>query len=119
MVKDGYLRLFGDAVERKLVTVVIEGAGIERIPQDQADESGTLYKVTQPVPHLSQEAHTASAENTPPGSYVTWEAFQDFEAGIKDILRSFLEFFTIYMVESNGQPKNHDVEALGAKLQGK
>ena len=67
MVKDGYLRLFGDAVERKLVTVAIEGAGIERIPQDEADESGTLYRVTQPVPHLTQEADTAPAEDTPPG----------------------------------------------------
>ena len=62
---------------------------------------------------------TAPAEDTPPGGYVTQEALQDFEAGIKDIFRSFLEFFTTYMVESNGKPNNHDVEALGAKLQGK
>ena len=119
MVRDGYLRLFGESVNRKLVTVVIEGSGIERIRQEEADGTGTLYQVTKAAPDLAR-ATTASQpeQETYEERYVTMDALQDFEHGIKDLLRSFLDLFIGYKVELGGQANNDKEEALSAKLRG-
>ena len=122
MVKDGFLRLYGDAIERKLVTVIVEGAGIERIPQAETDGVGTLYKVTHPIPNVQQaidvpEKERATEESST-DSYATWEDFHAFEADIKDTLRSVLDFFTSYVADSGGHPNGNEAETLSAKLQG-
>ncbi len=49
---------------------------------------------------------------------VTKETLRDFEAGIKDMLRSFLDFVVSYGLElGHGNGKN-DLESLSRKLQG-
>ena len=118
MVKDGYLRLFGESVDRKLVTVVIEGSGIERIRQEEADGTGTLYQVTEPTPDVAQARASQPEQDVFGERYVTTEALQEFEHGIKDLLRSFLDLFIGYKVEMNGQANNDKEEALSAKLRG-
>ncbi len=49
--------------------------------------------------------------------YVTKEVLQDFEQGIKDLLRSFLDFSISYGLELGSGPNNDQMEALGLKLQ--
>ena len=49
--------------------------------------------------------------------YVTKEAIGEFEQEIKDLLRSFLEFFISYGLEFGRQSDNNDMDALTQKLQ--
>ena len=49
--------------------------------------------------------------------YVTREALQEFEKGIKDLLRSFMEFFVSYGLEL-GKQTSSELEELSRKLEG-
>jgi hypothetical protein len=49
--------------------------------------------------------------------YVTREEFQEFTAGIKELLRRFLDFFISYGMELGEQPKDHTFAELVEKLQ--
>ena len=49
---------------------------------------------------------------------VTKEEFQHFEEGIRDLLRSFLEFFLSYGLELGKQPTDGELDKLSFKLQG-
>lgn len=49
--------------------------------------------------------------------YVTSETLEAFEQGIRDLLRSFLEFFVSYSLELGGQPGKDQFEELDHKLQ--
>lgn len=49
--------------------------------------------------------------------YVTKEEFSQSQQGIKELLRSFLEFFISYGLEVGKQPKDKNVEELNRKLQ--
>jgi hypothetical protein len=61
------------------------------------------------------EGNAASDEQQ--SDVVTVEALQEFEAGIKDMLRSFLDFVVSYGLElGHGNGKN-DLEALSNRLQ--
>ena|SRR3990170_7567640 len=50
--------------------------------------------------------------------YVTREELQEFEQSIRDLLRSFLEFFVNYGLELGRQPGKDQFEELNQKLQG-
>ena len=50
-------------------------------------------------------------------SYVSREEFQQFELGIKNLLRNFLEFFISYGLELGKQPQEKTFEELTQKLQ--
>ena len=50
--------------------------------------------------------------------YVTGEALRDFEHGIKDLLRSFLEFVVSYGLELGKLPGKGDLEELSQRLGG-
>jgi len=49
---------------------------------------------------------------------VTKEEFHHFEEGIRDLLRSFLEFFLSYGLELGKQPTDGELDKLSFKLQG-
>lgn len=49
---------------------------------------------------------------------VTKEEFQHFEEGIRDLLRSFLEFFLSYGLELGKQPTDGELDKLSYKLRG-
>jgi len=117
IVKDGYLRLFGDAVERKLTTVIIEGTGIERITQGELDGTGMLFQATEAIPNVTQDLASNLQPETSEESYVTKNDLQEFERGIMDTMRSFLDFFVSYTLELGGRPKTSEAETISAKLQ--
>ncbi len=50
--------------------------------------------------------------------YVTEGALREFEHGIKDLLRSFLEFVVSYGLELGKQPVKGDLEELNQRLSG-
>ena len=50
--------------------------------------------------------------------YVTREALREFEHGIKDLLRSFLEFVVSYGLELGKAPEKDDLEELSQRLGG-
>jgi len=48
---------------------------------------------------------------------VTREEFCQFEQGIKEMLRSFLDFFISYGLELGKEPKDKEIEKLNRSLQ--
>lgn len=50
-------------------------------------------------------------------NYVTREEFYHSQQGMKELLRSFLEFFISYGLEVGKQPKDKDFEELSQRLQ--
>jgi len=50
-------------------------------------------------------------------NYITKEEFQQFERGIKELLRNFLEFFISYGLELGKQPQDKTFQELSQKLQ--
>ena len=50
-------------------------------------------------------------------NYVNKEEFDQFEQGIKELLRNFLEFFISYGLELGKQPQDKTFEVLVQKLQ--
>lgn len=51
------------------------------------------------------------------GSHVTKEEFYQFEHGIRELLRNFLEFFLSYGLELGKQPADSELDKLNQKLQ--
>ena len=50
-------------------------------------------------------------------NHVTKEEFRQFEHGIRELLRNFLEFFLSYGLELNKQPTDKEMDMLAQKLQ--
>ncbi len=50
-------------------------------------------------------------------NYVSKEEFTEYAAGIKELLRNFLEFFLSYGLELGKQPQDKTFEELSHKLQ--
>jgi len=48
--------------------------------------------------------------------YVTDDALREFERGIKELLRTFLEFVVSYGLELGKQPSKGDLEELSQRL---
>jgi len=53
----------------------------------------------------------------PSNSHVTKEEFRQFEQGIKELLRNFLEFFLSYGLELGKQTSDKELDKLTQKLQ--
>ena len=49
--------------------------------------------------------------------HVTKEEFRQFEQGIRELLRNFLEFFLSYGLELGKHPKDNELEQLTQRLQ--
>jgi len=56
-------------------------------------------------------------EDTGNHDYVNKEEFYQFEQGIKELLRNFLEFFLSYGLELGKQPQDKSFAELSQKLQ--
>ena len=56
-------------------------------------------------------------EDTGNHNYVSKEEFQQLEQGMKDLLRTFLEFFLSYGLELGKQPQDKTFQEISQKLQ--
>ncbi len=57
-------------------------------------------------------------EETNDGRYVSREQFQAFEQGMKDLFRSFLDFFLSFGLEIDQTSRTAEFEEFNHKLQG-
>ncbi|MBM3118086.1 MAG: hypothetical protein FJ006_00785 [Chloroflexi bacterium] len=62
----------------------------------------------------SQLKQDANGQNS---NHVTKEEFRQFEQGIRELLRNFLEFFLSYGLELGKQPTDRELDKLAHKLQ--
>ena len=53
----------------------------------------------------------------PGGQYITIEALAEFEHGIKELMRNFMDFFVSYGLEIGSNGGNNDLEKLTRQLQ--
>ncbi len=51
-------------------------------------------------------------------NFVTPDDLKEFEQGIKDLLRNFLDFAVSYGIELGPKPDENDTDGLSTKLQG-
>jgi hypothetical protein len=63
----------------------------------------------------NQLKKTSSGPST--NNHVTKEEFTQFEQGIRELLRNFLEFFLSYGLELGKQTSDKDLDKLSQKLQ--
>ena len=65
----------------------------------------------------SQFKRTSTGVSGPSNNHVTKEEFKQFETGIRELLRNFLEFFLSYGLELGKQTPDKELDKLTQKLQ--
>ena len=63
------------------------------------------------------DSQLKQSDSAQPNNHVTKEEFRQFEQGIRELLRNFLEFFLSYGMELGKQPSDKSLDALAQKLQ--
>jgi hypothetical protein len=63
------------------------------------------------------ESQLKKGVNASSNDHVTKEEFRQFEQGIRELLRNFLEFFLSYGLELGKQPTDRELDKLSQKLQ--
>ena len=91
--------------------LIVDADLVKRIEENRGDMS-----ISEFVSFLidSQFKHTVSG---PTNSHVTKEEFRQFEQGIRELLRNFLEFFLSYGLELGKQNPDKELDKLAQKLQ--
>ena len=65
---------------------------------------------------LLLDSHLGNDKEEQISEFVTRESLADFERGIKELLRSFLEFFVTYSLEIGKESGDGDLESLTERL---
>jgi hypothetical protein len=91
--------------EKRMLVVPAELA--QRIDDNRGDMSQAEFMIDE---RLKQSPSS--------DGYVTTDALLDFERGIKDLLRTFLEFVVSYGLELGKIPGKGDLEELSQRLGG-
>ncbi len=92
--------------------LILDAATVRKIDENRGDLSVSEFINILIDSHLDEPA--ASQQS----GLVTKEEFHHFEEGIRDLLRSFLEFFLSYGLELGKQPTDGELDKLSLKLQG-
>jgi hypothetical protein len=96
--------------ERRML--ILDTDTIQKIEQNRGDMCVSDFINFVIDSHL-EESTTPHQTNL-----VTKEEFHQFEEGIRDLLRSFLEFFLSYGLELGKQPADGELDKLSQQLQG-
>ena len=91
--------------------LILDAETVQKIEENRGDMSVSDFINFIIDSHFEQTATPHQA------NLVTKEEFHQFEEGIRDLLRSFLEFFLSYGLELGKQPSDSELAALGLKLQ--
>ena len=97
--------------------LIVPSELVKRIDENRDDMSRSDFIEFLIDNHLgknSKERHHVAKDE----SYVTKEELEEFEQGIKGLLKSFLEFFVSYGLELGKQPIKGKIEELDQKLGG-
>jgi hypothetical protein len=89
--------------------LIVDGELAERIDENRGDLSRSEFISFLIDSHLEKEVKTQNG--------VSREEFLQFEQGIKEMLRSFLDFFISYGLELGKEPKDKEIEKLSRSLQ--
>lgn len=93
--------------------LIIDANVAKLIDENRGDMSLSEFLALLINSQLKKEA----SSNIPSGSHVTKEEFHQFEQGIRELLRNFLEFFLSYGLELGKQNSEKELDKLGQKLQ--
>ncbi len=92
--------------------LILDAATARKIDENRGDLSVSEFINILIDSHLNEPAASQHSD------LVTKEEFHHFEEGIRDLLRSFLEFFLSYGLELGKQPTDGELDKLSLKLQG-
>ena len=90
--------------------VVLPAELVVKVDENRGDMSRAEFIDLLLDSHLGNEIEEHSPE------FVTRESLADFERGIKELLRSFMEFFVTYSLEIGKESGHIDLESLNEKL---
>jgi len=89
--------------------LILDAELVKRIDDQRGDLGRAEF-----LNHLIDNALTEKAKED---KCVSKEEFHQFQEGIRELLRNFLEFFISYGLELGKQPSDDDFEELSRKLQ--
>ncbi|MDD5312383.1 MAG: hypothetical protein PHO26_05035 [Dehalococcoidia bacterium] len=92
--------------------LILDAETVEKIEENRGDMSVSEFI------HFIIDSHLEQSVQQQHNDGVTREEFHQFEEGIRDLLRSFLEFFLSYGLELGKQPTDGELDKLSLKLQG-
>jgi hypothetical protein len=92
--------------------LILDADTVGKIDENRGDLSVSEFINLLIDSHMDEPAAAQQSE------LVTKEEFIHFEEGIRDLLRSFLEFFLSYGLELGKHPTDGELDKLSLKLQG-
>lgn len=90
--------------------MVLPAEVVARVDENRGDVSRAEFI------NLLLDNHLGNGEHEQQSQFVTWESFAELESGMKELLRSFLEFFITYGLEIGKGSGETDLEALTERL---
>lgn len=90
--------------------MVLPAEVVLRVDENRGDVSRAEFI------NLLLDNHLGNGEQEQQPQFVTWESLAELESGMKDLLRSFLEFFITYGLEIGKDSGETDLEALTERL---
>ena len=98
--------------EKRMLIVDAEIA--KKVDENRGDMSQSDFINFLIARDLKQEP---SKTEPPKPAYVTMEEFAQFQQGIRELLRNFMEFFLSYGLELGKQPEDATISELSKQLQ--
>jgi len=90
--------------------LIVESDVIRKIDENRGDMSISDFISFLIDGQLKQDVNGRNND------HITKEEFSQFEQGIRELLRNFLEFFLSYGLELGKQPTDRELEKLSQKL---
>ncbi|GAG13862.1 unnamed protein product [marine sediment metagenome] len=91
--------------------LIVEADAVRKIDENRGDMSVSDFISFLIDSQLKQDVNGQSND------HITKEEFCQFEQGIRELLRNFLEFFLSYGLELGKEPTDKEFDALTKKLQ--
>ena len=91
--------------------LIVEADAVRKIDENRGDMSVSDFIGFLIDSQLKQEVNGQSND------HITKEEFRQFEQGMRELMRNFLEFFLSYGLELGKEPSDQQLEALTKKLQ--
>ena len=97
--------------------LIVDAVAAKRIDDNRGDMSVSDFINFLIDGQMKPNIPEPTTNNHVTNNHVTKEEFLHFEQGIRDLLRSFLEFFLNYGLELGKNSTDRELERLGQKLQ--
>lgn len=93
--------------------LILDAETVQKIEENRGD-----MNVSEFINFIIDSHFEQTTEHYQQSDLITKDEFRQFEEGIRDLLRSFLEFFLSYGLELGKQPTDGELDKLSIKLQG-